>query len=108
MKKIQNTHCPCPENKGLAATDTVSGSGKEHFFSGCNVENACYGLTQCAERVAIANMVAQGYQKIEAVLIFVPKKQFCTPCGACRQCIAEFATEDIPIYLYNNFGEYND
>lgn len=60
-----------------------------NIYTGCNVENASYGLTICAERNAIASMVAAGCTSIEAVA--VSTKDGGTPCGACRQVIAEFA-----------------
>lgn len=58
-------------------------------FSGCNVENASYGLTQCAERNAIAAAVVAGMQELHAVLIYTPGERARTPCGACRQVIQE-------------------
>ena len=62
---------------------------------GCNVENASYGLTVCAERSAISAAIAQGEKsKIKVVAIYSPKQTKCMPCGACRQCINEFASEN--------------
>ncbi len=58
-------------------------------FSGCNVENASYGLTQCAERNAIAAAVVAGLQDLQAVLIYTPGERAHAPCGACRQVIQE-------------------
>lgn len=66
----------------------LAGSGKT--YTGCNVENASYGLTVCAERNAIFNAVANGEKEIKAVAIYSPKMQDCFPCGACRQVIFEF------------------
>lgn len=65
---------------------------------GCNVENVSYGLTNCAERVAIGAAVAAGVREFAAVVI--ASSNGCTPCGACRQVLAEFAT-DLPVYLVN-------
>ena len=61
------------------------------IFTGCNVENASYGLTLCAERNAIANMVANGSKTFEAIAISAVKSPKCFPCGACRQWLYEFA-----------------
>jgi cytidine deaminase len=78
------------------------------LFSGCNVENASYGLTMCAERVAIATAVAQGARQLRRVAIAVvgesgqPIKSF-MPCGACRQVISEFGTPDTDV-LIDNFA----
>lgn len=66
----------------------LAGSGKT--YTGCNIENASYGLTICAERNAIANAVAGGERTILAVAIYSPKMPDCPPCGACRQVIFEF------------------
>ena len=63
------------------------------IFSGCNVENASYGLTQCAERVAIAKAVSEGVRRIRAVAVAVASKDSASPCGACRQVIREFGPD---------------
>jgi len=63
-------------------------SGK--IYAGCNVENASYGLTICAERNAISNAIANGEKSISAIAIYSPNMENCLPCGACRQVIFEF------------------
>jgi len=68
-----------------AALQTYTGE----LFTGCNVENASYGLTICAERVAICSAVAAGFQKFTAIAIVTAGGM--TPCGACRQFMVEFA-----------------
>ena len=60
------------------------------IFRGCNVENASYGLTLCAERVALGSAVAAGAGKVEAVAVVLPDGLRATPCGACRQWLLEF------------------
>jgi len=67
-------------------------SGKTYI--GCNVENASYGLTICAERNAIANAIANGEKSILAIAIYSPNMQDCKPCGACRQVIFEFQKDN--------------
>lgn len=63
-------------------------------FTGCNVENASYGLTLCAERNAISNAVAAGHTKgLISIAIYSPNAKLCYPCGACRQWISEFAKD---------------
>lgn len=70
----------------------LGASGKAYI--GCNVENASYGLTICAERNAISNAVANGEKSIKAVAIYSPNMENCLPCGACRQFIFEFQDKE--------------
>ena len=77
-------------------------SGK--MYSGCNVENASYGLTVCAERNAIFQAIAQGESELKEIAIAVPTEGFPSPCGACRQVIREFAV-DCPVVLVNGSGQ---
>lgn len=68
------------------------------IFSGCNVENAAYGLTVCAEANAICQLIVSGRRKIKEILV-VASNDFCPPCGSCRQRIYEFATPETVIHL---------
>lgn len=74
------------------------------IFSGCNVENAAYPLGLCAEASAIAAMIGAGETKIADILVLGPGPERITPCGACRQRIAEFATESTAIHLADGTG----
>jgi len=71
-------------------------------FTGCNVENSSFGLTNCAERTAIFSAVAAGALSAERDLVAVAvvnrEGAICSPCGACRQVIFEFGPEDVVIY----------
>lgn len=67
-------------------------------FTGVNVENVSYGLSMCAERVAIFAAVAAGARHIEAVAVTSSGTELLSPCGACRQVIAEFAAPEVPIH----------
>jgi cytidine deaminase len=67
------------------------------IFSGCNVENASYGLTICAERNAVFQMAAKGRRKILMVVIYTPTEIPAAPCGACRQVINEFGAEALVV-----------
>ena len=72
-----------------------------HIIVGCNVENAAYPQSQCAEASAIGNMVSQGYTTIKEVLVVGSGDLLCSPCGACRQRIREFAPLSTPIHMCN-------
>lgn len=74
------------------------------IFSGCNIENASYGLTNCAERTAIFKAVSEGARKIEAMAVVADSPGPVSPCGACRQVIAEFAQGAVPVYAANLSG----
>jgi cytidine deaminase len=80
-----------------AAVLTDSGE----IFSGCNVENASYGLCNCAERTAIFAAVAAGERRIKAVAVYTPTKLPTAPCGACRQVINEFGSDATIIGICN-------
>ena len=69
------------------------------FFAGCNVENIAYPQGQCAEASAIGAMVAAGGQRIVEVVVLADGKDLCTPCGGCRQRLAEFAAPDTPVHV---------
>jgi cytidine deaminase len=65
-------------------------TGDGTIVAGCNVENASYGLTICAERVAVFRAVAEGHRRVLAVLLYTPTPRPTAPCGACRQVLHEF------------------
>lgn len=69
------------------------------IVSGCNVENASYGLTVCAERVAVFKAISGGHASFHALAVAVPGAEPMPPCGACLQVLAEFCGRDIPIIL---------
>lgn len=75
------------------------------YYTGCNIENASYGLTCCAERVALFKAVSNSERSFEAVAVTAGTKDFCPPCGACRQALAEFGA-NIKVYMANEAGEY--
>src|SRR5712691_2639565 len=96
----KNAYCPYSHFPVGAAVLTDSGE----IFAGCNVENASYGLTICAERNAIFQAVAHGHPKIRVVVIATLTETPAPPCGACRQVINEFGP-DATVF---SFGEGRD
>ncbi len=73
-------------------------------FTGCNIENASYGLTNCAERTAIFKAVSEGVRELAAIAVVVDRDTWALPCGACRQVMAEFAP-DLTLYLAGPGGQ---
>ncbi len=73
----------------------LGGSGR--IFSGCNVENASYGLCNCAERTAIFTAAAAGERRVRAVAVYTPTPTATMPCGACRQVINEFGPDAVVV-----------
>jgi cytidine deaminase len=67
------------------------------IFLGCNVENASYGATVCAERTAILTMVAAGLRSVESIAVFTDAETLAMPCGLCRQVISEFQRDAVLI-----------
>jgi cytidine deaminase len=85
----QHAYCPYSNFRVGAAVLTEGGE----VYSGCNVENASYGLTICAERNAVFQAAAGGHRSIVAVAVYTPTASPTAPCGACRQVINEFGPD---------------
>ena len=91
-----------PYSKFNVGASILSDSGK--YYCGCNVENISYPVGTCAEAGAISAMIAGGDKKIKEILIYAASKELISPCGACRQRIAEFADNDALVHLANDEG----
>jgi cytidine deaminase len=78
---------------------------RNRIHIGCNLENASYGLTVCAERNAVAAAVAAGAREIRAVAVVTEARPLSTPCGACRQVLAEVGGPDLSIVLAGPAGK---
>jgi cytidine deaminase len=96
----ENAHAPYSNFRVGAALRSTSG----RIFGGCNVENATYGLTMCAERVAIFKAVSEGERGFSAIAVVTDTDVLTPPCGACRQLIWEFCG-DIPVSMANLKGK---
>lgn len=92
--KRARTLAYCPYSRYAVGASVLTRSGR--IFAGANVENASYGLSLCAERVAIFNAVTHGEKEIKAVCIVGRKAR---PCGACRQVMIEFSTKETQLIL---------
>ena len=96
----KKAYVPYSQFKVGAAFLTESDS----IISGCNVENAAYPQSQCAEASAIGNLVSNGFTKIKEVVVIGSGDLLCSPCGGCRQRLREFASLDTPIHMCNVNG----
>jgi cytidine deaminase len=92
----ENAHAPFSIFRVGAALRAKSG----RIFGGCNVENATYGLTMCAERVALFKAISEGERSFDAIAVVTDTDKLTPPCGACRQLIWEFCG-DVPVILSN-------
>ena len=93
---MKNAYAPYSRFRVGAALLTKDGA----VFKGCNIENASYGATNCAERTAIFKAVSEGYQEFEKIAIVASSGDFASPCGICRQVLAEFMPEG-EVILYS-------
>lgn len=96
----ENAYAPFSEFKVGSALETDDGQ----IIVGSNVESASYGLTVCAERVAVWNAISQGKRKIVKIAVVADTEALTPPCGVCRQIIWEFGG-DIPVVLANLHGK---
>lgn len=93
-----------PYSKFKVGASVIMNDGK--IYSGCNIENASYGATNCAERTAIFKGISEGGEKIKAIAIVGNTSGYTYPCGICRQVIEEFADENTDIILAKNENDY--
>lgn len=96
----ENAYAPFSEFKVGSALETEDGE----IIVGSNVESASYGLTVCAERVAVWNAISQGKRKIKKIAVVADTEALTPPCGVCRQIIWEFGG-DIPVVFANLHGK---
>jgi cytidine deaminase len=96
----EHAHAPHSSFRVGAALETAEGT----IVTGCNVENASFGLTMCAERVALLKALSDGHRLFARLVVVTDTAEPAPPCGACRQLLWEFAG-DIPVHLANLGGE---
>lgn len=100
LRARENAHAPFSNFKVGAAIEDASG----RIHTGCNVENATYGLTVCAERLAVFKAISEGARKFRRVAVAADTDVLTPPCGACRQILWEFCG-DIELILVNLQGK---
>ena len=96
----ENSYSPYSGFKVGAALLTKNGK----VYKGCNIENGAFSPTNCAERTAVFTAVADGEKEFEAIAVVGGAdeiKNFCPPCGVCRQVLSEFCKKDFEIHLFN-------
>jgi len=96
----ENAYAPYSKFKVGAAVEAESGQ----IYIGCNVESASYGLTVCAERVAIWKGISRGEKRFNRIAVVADTEDLTPPCGVCRQIIWEFCG-DVPVILANLHGK---
>ncbi len=98
---VENAYAPYSRFRVGAAVLMENDRGERRVFTGVNVENSSYGLTVCAERVAVFKGVSEGYRRLLALALVAVKDGETLPvlpCGACRQVMWEFGDENTPVY----------
>jgi cytidine deaminase len=101
---LEAAYVPYSEYRVGAAVVTADGS----VFTGCNIENANYSNSLHAEEVAVGSLVQAGHRSIVAVAVTSAARDAVTPCGMCRQTLAEFADEDVPVYCDEGDGDWTE
>lgn len=97
----QKAYVPYSKFPVGAAVKTVDGQ----IFSGCNVENVSYGLTNCGERTAIFKAVSEGHTRLSEIAVYGETEEPISPCGACRQVMLEFFEQDSKVTLIAKDGK---
>ncbi|MET3557304.1 cytidine deaminase [Streptococcus rupicaprae] len=95
IKASEHAHVPYSHFPIGAVLVTKDGQ----VFTGCNIENASFGLTNCGERTAIFKAVSEGYKDFSELVVYGTSENPISPCGACRQVMAEFFDKDMPVTL---------
>ena len=95
-----------PYSKFPVGAALLTADGK--VYTGCNIENAGYSLTNCAERTAVFKAVSEGDKNFTALAVSADTAGPVSPCGACRQVLAEFCPPDMPVYLTNLKGDVQE
>ena len=106
QENIENAYVPYSKFRVSAVLELKNGE----MYKGINVENASYGLSNCAERSALFAAYSNGIRKedIKRLLVYTDKDHFVSPCGACRQVMRELMEDDAPVIMANGKGEFKE
>ncbi|MEH7124100.1 cytidine deaminase [Bacillus sp. JJ1503] len=97
--KVARERAYVPYSKFKVGAALLTSDGK--VYHGCNIENAAYSMCNCAERTAIFKAYSEGVRNFTAMAVIADTDRPCSPCGACRQVIAELCPKDMKVYLTN-------
>ena len=100
MEMLKMAYAPYSNFPVGAALECEDGT----VYTGCNIENAAYSPSNCAERTAVGKAVSEGHRKFTRIAVAASTEKFCSPCGVCRQVLQEFAPE-LEVILVNCKGE---
>lgn len=95
------TRACAPYSRFYVGAALLTASGK--IYEGCNIESSSFGLTCCAERVALYKALSEGEKEFERIVVCAETEEFCSPCGACRQVLWDYA-KNIDVILMNASG----
>ncbi|MEG2709259.1 MAG: cytidine deaminase [Vagococcus sp.] len=104
VEAMEKAYVPYSKFPVGAALITESGE----VFQGCNIENASFGLTNCAERTAFFKAVSEGNMSFSHLVVAGETEDPISPCGACRQVMVEFCSPDMPVSLVNTKGDIKE
>ncbi len=95
----------CPYSHFYVGACVLGDDG--NLYAGCNIENASYRVTQCAESSAVGGMVSHGAKRIKKVVVVADSELIPSPCGACRQQLRELCSADVEVHMFNNKGDHD-
>ena len=101
VEMLERAYCPYSNHPVGAALECADGT----VYTGCNVENAAFGPSICAERTAIVKAVSEGHRDFKRIAIAGRSEMPCVPCGVCRQVLREFAAPDLEILCVGGTGK---
>ncbi len=103
--KIAMKNAYCPYSHFSVGACVLGDDG--NMYAGCNIENASYRVTQCAESSAVGGMVSHGSKRIKKVVVVADSEDIVTPCGACRQQLRELCDGNVEVHMFNNKGDHD-